>query len=103
MEITDLDSLEFTLHITSDKMPTRSILTINPNSTRSMTDALIPLVNELAFKEVGSHLVIRPKLEISDMKLHSRLHTTFSQHRQVQNPSITRTMPPKAQSTVFQS
>merc|ERR1711862_609486 len=57
---TDLDSLEFTLHITSDKMPTRSILTINPNSTRSMTDALIPLVNELAFKETTHDFFTAP-------------------------------------------
>jgi len=33
----------------------RSILIIQPNSTRSMTDALKPLVDSLQFKDVHQH------------------------------------------------
>jgi hypothetical protein len=55
MDIGKRDSLCFKLQYTPT-MPSRSILTINPNSTRSMTDALVPLVDDLAFNEVGSGL-----------------------------------------------
>ena len=54
MDIAELDNLNISLHfITGTMSSTRSILVINPNSTKSMTDALVPLVDELAFNEVG--------------------------------------------------
>jgi len=33
----------------------RSILIINPNSTKSMTDSLKPVVDSLQFEHVGQH------------------------------------------------
>lgn len=57
MDINELDTLSIELRLGSDNMAAasnaRSILVINPNSTKSMTDALVPLVDELAFKEVS--------------------------------------------------
>jgi hypothetical protein len=57
MNITDLDSLNIRLCYSTFNMrsssPKRSILIINPNSTQSMTEALVPLVKELGFNDVG--------------------------------------------------
>lgn len=57
MNITDFDGLNIRLCYSLIEMAwassKRSILIINPNSTQSMTDALVPLVEELGFHDVG--------------------------------------------------
>jgi hypothetical protein len=66
MDILGLDSVQISLTYTA-AMPLHSILTINPNCTRSMTDALVPLVDTLGFNEVSLLLLPMAMVQVSNM------------------------------------